>query len=80
MNSSFKQAISTPIGLLEVTANGKGLTAVTFVDQISLDVEGNQYTQEAVQQLTDYFEGKRVDFSLTLDAQLTFSSAYGKLY
>jgi methylated-DNA-[protein]-cysteine S-methyltransferase len=71
MNRQYKQALNTPIGLLEVTANDQGVTAVTFVEQAEINHETNQHTQAAVQQLTEYFDGKRVDFSLELAAEGT---------
>ncbi len=71
MTELCKQALETPIGLLEVTANGKGLTEVAFVDELKNGVQSNNHTEDAVQQLTEYFDGTRVSFSLNLAANGT---------
>jgi methylated-DNA-[protein]-cysteine S-methyltransferase len=71
MNKLFKQSLNTPIGLLEITANDKGLTEVAFVGVADLGFQANSHTTEAVQQLTEYFEGKRTEFSLDLAAEGT---------
>jgi methylated-DNA-[protein]-cysteine S-methyltransferase len=71
MSNEFKQTLDTPIGLLEVTANDNGLTKVAFVDAGEQGFQVNKHTLDAVQQLTEYFEGKRSQFSLALAAEGT---------
>jgi methylated-DNA-[protein]-cysteine S-methyltransferase len=71
MSNEFKQTLDTPIGLLEVTANDNGLTKVAFVDAGEQGFQANKHTLDAVQQLTEYFEGKRSQFSLALAAEGT---------
>lgn len=71
MSNRYKQALDTPIGLLEVTASDDGLQAISFVDAVNQDYEVNDHTIKAVAQLTEYFDGQRTTFSLTLAAEGT---------
>ncbi|MBZ0327772.1 MAG: methylated-DNA--[protein]-cysteine S-methyltransferase [Altibacter sp.] len=59
--------IASPVGVLEVTGDVKGLASVTFMDaseEISDDIPSE--LEAAVSQLSAYFEGKRTEFSLKL--------------
>ena len=61
--------LQSPIGLLELKANDKALLEINFLDSdIALKSEsGNEITASAKQQLQDYFEGKRTEFSVPIE-------------
>jgi len=65
----------SPIGRIRIFENGKGITMIKFVSDPMIQpttTEANTaLLKEAVQQLTDYFAGRRKDFSLPLDLQGT---------
>lgn len=59
--------IASPVGILEIIGDAKGLVSVTFKD-VSEEINNEipSVLQEAVSQLSEYFEGKRPEFSLKL--------------
>lgn len=64
--------IATPIGFLEICGNKEGITSVTFSDaNLSKTQTVPKVLKEAVNQLSDYFEGKCTDFNLKLNPQGT---------
>ena len=71
MNKLFTDYIDTPIGFIEVKASDNGLVSIAFVEAMDEDCRSNQHTNEAIQQLTEYFDGKRKQFNLHLDAKGT---------
>lgn len=60
--------INTPVGALEITGNSEGLTAISFKDSDSISISKKIPTEleDAVDQLQEYFQGKRVEFNLKL--------------
>jgi len=61
--------LSSPVGWLRISADPTGLTAITFIDeppktvpQVSLS-----HLKEAYRQLSEYFRGERLAFSLPLN-------------
>ena len=59
--------IETPVGILELKGDAEGLASVLFKDEenvISKKIPNE--LQEAVNQLHQYFEGKRKEFNLKL--------------
>ncbi len=66
----YRDYLSTPIGDLETVANETGLCSVYFVEARTA-VDPNQITQDAVQQLREYFDGARQAFDLPLSASGT---------
>lgn len=74
MTNSTKQYHSyfrSPIGLVEVCGTELGITSIYFVEEEKTNFTQNYVTQNAVSQLSDYFEGKRTDFDLPLLASGT---------
>ncbi|MDM7862172.1 methylated-DNA--[protein]-cysteine S-methyltransferase [Alteromonas sp. ASW11-36] len=63
--------LTTPIGLLAISANQNGMTEIVFVDEPSAAVKPNNHTQAAKAQLQEYFDGERQTFDLALSAQGT---------
>ena len=65
----------SPVGWLRIFENGKGITMLKFLsdakDQLSTTGANTPLLVEAVLQLTDYFTGKRKEFTLPLDLQGT---------
>lgn len=62
--------LASPIGLLKICANSQGLSAIDF-DAKPDTACGNAITQQAVRELTEYFQGKRQHFDVPLAAQGT---------
>ncbi|TDF36296.1 methylated-DNA--[protein]-cysteine S-methyltransferase [Alteromonadaceae bacterium M269] len=72
MTELFVDFIKTPIGLVEVKANVKGLVSIAFIDEAErIGGNNSEHTDEAVKQLDEYFRGQRKTFSLNLDANGT---------
>lgn len=65
--------ISTPLGLLEIKDDGDGLVSVLFLDSEDIAVSDHVSGElkEAVEQLLEYFEGKRSRFNLKLSPEGT---------
>ena len=65
----------SPVGWLRIFENGKGITMLKFLsdakDQLTTTEANTPLLKEAVLQLTDYFSGKRKEFTLPLDLQGT---------
>lgn len=55
---------SSPIGLIKVCSNGQGISALDFVNEKEGQDICDEITDSAVNQLTEYFEGKRKEFDL----------------
>ena len=66
---------NSPIGWIRICENGKGITMIQFLsdpkDQLNTTEANTPLLKEAVQQLTDYFSGKRKEFTLPLDLRGT---------
>ena len=85
MNKLYFQELETPLGTLVVVGSSKGICRICFSVQSFRDLspwfqrhfsclpeEGWQPPiGEAIEQLTQYFEGKRRDFELPLDLRGT---------
>jgi methylated-DNA-[protein]-cysteine S-methyltransferase len=56
-------------GMVEVTADETAVTSVRFVDKMDIEkaiAGGNDVTTEAVEQLMEYFSGKRRSFDMNI--------------
>lgn len=64
--------IKTPLGVAKIIGNAYGLSAITVLnsDEPLTDVIPESL-EDAVYQLNEYFEGKRTEFSLTLNPEGT---------
>lgn len=58
---------SSPLGAISLTASDKGITAVSFVEHTPEHHSIPNSLVESLQQLDEYFSGKRKIFSLALD-------------
>lgn len=64
-------AIKTPLGYAELTGDENGISSITVFDtERSIDIIP-EVIEDAVQQLGEYFEGKRQKFDLKLNPQGT---------
>lgn len=59
--------LDSKFGKLAIYANSGGISAIRFVDSQQTETVSNQHTQQAVEQLTAYFNGQRDQFDLTLN-------------
>ncbi|WP_207706388.1 methylated-DNA--[protein]-cysteine S-methyltransferase [Clostridium amazonitimonense] len=65
MNEIFKGYYSSPIGIIEVSADNQGITSLYFVDALGIS-ENNDLISKCLTQLDEYFKGFRKDFEITL--------------
>lgn len=65
--------VQTPVGFLEINGNSEGLSAVIFKDVETIEVSQKipEELRDAVDQLQEYFKGKRKEFSLKLSPEGT---------
>ena len=56
----------SPIGPIEITICNGGITSVTFVENIPNGISNSKVFDEPLNQLDEYFSGKRKEFSLPL--------------
>ena len=60
----------SPVGVLEITGGEQGIASIYFVDSAKHNAIPS-VTRECIQQLDEYFSGRRREFSLQLDLQGT---------
>ena len=60
-----------PIGLLEIRANGAGITHILFVDEPANAVNTHPLVERCKAQLEEYFQGRRQTFDVALAPQGT---------
>ena len=70
-NNNYCEYVDSKFGALEVCANQYGLTSIRFIQEKSNTTNRCLFTQQAVEQLQEYFAGKRTQFDLSLNAQGT---------
>ena len=61
-----KVVINTPLGSLLICGNSDGITEVTFRDELPISTQTPLVLEDAVQQITAYFQGKRTQFELKI--------------
>ena len=66
----FSKTIDTPIGKLGLYANEKHLLMITFCEAGNNE-NTNETLEETAQQLQEYFEGKRTEFTIPLKLEGT---------
>ncbi len=76
INRSVAQNLATaymdsPVGLLEVQCTEGGLRSVNFVEEKKFEENPNDINQLIINQLSEYFEGKRTSFGLPFDLEGT---------
>jgi methylated-DNA-[protein]-cysteine S-methyltransferase len=63
--------IKTPLGVAQITGDENGISVISVSDQGEISTVIPALLQEAVSQLSDYFEGKRNDFDFELNPKGT---------
>ena len=64
--------INTPVGALTVASTEKGVASIRFGASVPAGVScDDSVNRETVQQLSEYFEGKRTRFDIPLDVEGT---------
>lgn len=54
------------IGLIKIVADDNGVCRTKYADEIDEEIHPNKWTEEAKNQLKEYFSGKRTEFDLPL--------------
>lgn len=62
---------TSPLGLVQIEANDRGITAIKFVESEPTQVHTGKLTTQAKTQLIEYFAGERTQFDLPLAASGT---------
>ena len=62
---NYVSFLESPIGMLRILSNGKGITEIKFIDYEGPD-DPDVHTEAAKTQLKEYFEGLRDRFDLDL--------------
>ncbi|MBF4473083.1 methylated-DNA--[protein]-cysteine S-methyltransferase [Flavobacterium sp. HJJ] len=63
--------IKTPLGIAKIIGNENGISEISVLDEGAVSSTIPKVLQEAVTQLNDYFEGKRIDFDFKLNPKGT---------
>lgn len=77
----YQAYYESELGLLEITANDKGITSVIFVDERKEEIT-NEMIDQCINELDEYFKGKRKEFTVPLSAEGTAfqKDVWGALY
>ena len=59
--------IKTPLGITKIVGDEDGISVISVSDEGEVSITIPAVLQEAVSQLNDYFEGKRIDFTFKLN-------------
>jgi methylated-DNA-[protein]-cysteine S-methyltransferase len=63
--------LESPVGLIEIQSSEQGLRAVSFVEARLFEIQENVHNLLTLNQLQEYFGGKRRAFDLTFDLEGT---------
>ena len=63
--------INSPLGITKIEGDNSGITVISILSEGQISVEIPENLKEAVNQLQDYFEGKRVDFNFKINPKGT---------
>lgn len=63
--------IESPLGITTIIGDEDGVSVISVTKEGEVSVEIPEVLQEAVQQLQEYFEGKRTDFTFRLNPKGT---------
>ena len=64
--NNFVEYLDSSFGTLEVCADEKGITTISFVKDDFQTTKRSELTKQAIAQLGEYFAGKRTQFDLSL--------------
>ena len=72
VNAVWYSIMDSPLGSLTVSSSARGLVSVQFGLNVPFDgVIDDVANREAIEQLREYFDGKRTQFDLSLDVSGT---------
>ena len=63
--------IKTPLGIARIEGDENGVSAISVLDEGAISISIPEILQNAVNQLNEYFEGKRLNFDLKLNPKGT---------
>lgn len=63
--------IKTPLGIARIDGDENGVSAISVLDEGAISISIPEILQNAVNQLNEYFEGKRLNFDLKLNPKGT---------
>ncbi|MFY7758388.1 MAG: methylated-DNA--[protein]-cysteine S-methyltransferase [Flavobacterium stagni] len=63
--------VRTPLGFAQISGNELGIQSVRIIDEGEVSTEIPVVLKDAVQQLSEYFEGNRTEFQLKLNPKGT---------
>lgn len=67
-----KTYYDTPIGAIEITTTAHGIASLSFTDYPAYEINpSHDHLLQAIEQLDEYFAGKRTHFTTLLDLQGT---------
>ena len=66
----YQAYYESELGLLEITANDKGITSVIFVDERQ-EEHKNEMIDQCINELDEYFKGNRKEFAVPLSPEGT---------
>ena len=77
----YRAYYESEIGLLEITANDKGITSVIFVEERK-EENASKIVEQCLTELDEYFHQKRTEFTVPLSADGTLfqKSVWDALY
>lgn len=64
-------AINTPLGIAQIKGDENGIAQISVIDEGDVSVEIPIVLQEAVTQLSEYFQGNRIHFDFKLNPKGT---------
>ncbi len=67
---NYSSYLTTPIGFIQILASDEFIHSILFVDSVT-ESQSNTVSDRARSQLEEYFQGKRREFDLPLDAKGT---------
>ena len=72
MEITAKTYYDTPLGTVEICASEQGITALSFTEFPTYEIRPTQqHLLECIEQLEEYFNGKRTHFTVFLDIEGT---------
>ena len=71
MDQKFKKYYNSPVGILKLLATDNGLSGLYFVEEKSDGENTNQFIENTIQQLDEYFNEGRTEFDLPFDVEGT---------
>lgn len=70
MEQIFEAYYNSPLGVIKITADSKGITKIDFTNKKKIDKQSeisNEILLECIKQLDEYFQNKRQKFELKLN-------------